>query len=355
MNGPTPIDFPFRTYLKVLFAAFAVFVFLKIANLLLLVGLAILIATTLYPIEGWLVRKGVPRTLAFIALALATIGVFATFLFVLLPMVADQFGAIPEKIGPVIHDLGAKIPDEEMRAKFESFLKDPPKAVGDLPAKLVAISTSLMGALFSVGLMLVMALYFLADGKKTYRWLRAFASAPNQKKLDQTADEVSKIVTAYVAGQLITSALVAVFVYALLSLSKVPAALALAVLAAVFDILPMIGFLVSLAAAGLIALTVSSSTALVVLAAFVGYHFLENYVIVPWIYGNRMRLSGLVVLLSLTVAVEVGGVLAGILILPVIAAYPVVEKIWLGKWLGARTLADHAKLEASADPKPSTD
>jgi len=355
MNDPTPIDVPFRVFLKVFAAAFIVFALIKIAPLLLLLLLAVLIAVTLFPIEEWLVKKGVPRTIAFLFLALILIGAFATFLFVLLPKIVDQFGTLPEQFTRVTKELSEKITNESLKTKLEAFLKNPPKLVGNLPERVVAASSQVMGALFNIGLMIVMSLYLLADGRTTYRWVRAFFTAPNQKKLDETSDQVSGIIAAYVAGQLITSGLVAAFVFALLQILKVPAALSIALLAAIFDILPMIGFLVSLVAAGLIALTVSPTTALIVVAAFVGYHFLENYVIVPKIYGNRMRLSGLVVLLALVFSVEVGGILGGILILPIVAAYPIIEKIWLGKWLGARTLAAHAEIARKSDPQPNAD
>ena len=354
-NGTQPIDFPFRAYLKVFAAAIFVYAFLKTAWLLLLVLLAVLIATTLYPIQEWLVRKRVPRTLAFLVIAIAVIGTFLAFLLVLMPKVVDQFGALPEHFKQVSAELSGKIPNESLRTKVETAVHDPQKILGDLPAKVVEISKAIMSGVFGIGLMIVMSLYFLADGKKTYRWLRAFFPEPAQAKLDETADRVAKIVAAYVAGQLITSALVALFVFALLRATHVPAALSVAVLSAVFDILPMIGFLISLAVAFALAITVSSKVALLVAGAFVGYHFLENYVIVPRIYGNRMRLSGLVVLLSLAFAVEVAGVLGGILILPIVAAYPIIEKIWLTSVLGPRTIAQHAAIEKSADPKPNVD
>jgi predicted PurR-regulated permease PerM len=257
VNDPAPIDIPFRVFLKVFVAAFAVFALLKITPILMLLMLAVLIATTLFPIQEWLVKHRVPRTLAFLLLAVLLIGTFVAFLFVLLPKVVDQFGALPEHFAKVAKEISEKIDNESIRAKIEAAVKDPQKMLGDLPGKVVAVSTVVMNGVFNIGLMLVMALYLLAEGKKTYRWLRAFFSAPNQKKLDETSDQVAAIVAAYVAGQMITSGLVAIFVYLTLTILKVPAALSVGVLSAVFDILPMIGFLVSLGIALVLAITVS--------------------------------------------------------------------------------------------------
>ena len=119
-----------------------------------------------------------------------------------------------------------------------------------------------METLADLLLMVVIALYLATDGERTYAWLRAFFSKDNARKLDETAEEAGKIIVAYVFGQALTSLICAVFVFIVLSLLKVPGALVLAMLAAVFDILPLLGFFLFAIPAVLFALTVSSKAAL---------------------------------------------------------------------------------------------
>jgi hypothetical protein len=40
-----------------------------------------------------------------------------------------------------------------------------------------------------------------------------------------------------------------------------------------------------------------------------------------------------------------GGIIGALLALPVVAAYPIVERIWLRESLGKNVLAEHARLE----------
>jgi len=98
---------------------------------------------------------------------------------------------------------------------------------------------------------------------------------------------------AYVLGQFITSCLVGVFAFTVLMVFKVPGALMLALLAALFDIVPILGFFCSGVPAVLLALSVSSSAAFWVAILYAIYHAIENYFIVPKVYGNRLRLSTL--------------------------------------------------------------
>jgi predicted PurR-regulated permease PerM len=78
-------------------------------------------------------------------------------------------------------------------------------------------------------------------------------------------------------------------------------------------------------------------------------HVIENYVIVPKVYGHSLRLSGVAVLLGLVIGAELGGIIGALLALPVVAAYPIVERIWLRDALGKTVLAEHARLEHEGD------
>src|SRR4030095_4178933 len=134
-----------------------------------------------------------------------------------------------------------------------------------------------------------------------------------------------------------------------LAILKVPNALLLAVMAGVFDVLPMIGFFLFTIPAVVIAWTVSTPTAAIVATLYVVYHVVENYFIVPKVYGDRLRLSALTVLISCLAAGIVAGIIGIIIILPIVASYPVVERLWLHSYLQPDTVDKHEKIEQQAE------
>ncbi|HSD72918.1 MAG TPA: AI-2E family transporter, partial [Thermoanaerobaculia bacterium] len=156
------------------------------------------------------------------------------------------------------------------------------------------------------------------------------------------------VVFAYVGGQIVTSILTTFVTLGVLVAFRVPAALPLAILAGVADVIPIIGVVISTVPAVLMALTVSPIAAIGVLVLYVLYHVLETYVIIPRIYGRRLQLSTLAVLLALVVGGTLQGILGAILILPLVAAYPIIERIWLHEYLSDEVLRDHAALEQAA-------
>jgi predicted PurR-regulated permease PerM len=76
------------------------------------------------------------------------------------------------------------------------------------------------------------------------------------------------------------------------------------------------------------------------------YHLAENYFIVPKVYGNRLRLSTLTVLIACLAAAALAGVIGVIIALPLVACYPIVERIWLRPCLEGDTVRKHEQVDA---------
>lgn len=71
--------------------------------------------------------------------------------------------------------------------------------------------------------------------------------------------------------------------------------------------------------------------------------------IAPRIYGKQLRLSTLAVLLALVVGGTLQGVLGAVLVLPIVAAYPIIERIWLADTLPPRVLHQHSAMASALE------
>jgi predicted PurR-regulated permease PerM len=79
----------------------------------------------------------------------------------------------------------------------------------------------------------------------------------------------------------------------------------------------------------LLALTVSPSAAIIVLVAYVVYQQVENYLIVPRVYQSTLQISSFAVLIAVLIGSAMLGIVGALLALPIAAAIPVIEDIWL--------------------------
>ena len=343
---------PIATIVKVLFTAILVWAALKLLPDFLFFLLALVLAVSLSPLVARLERRGVSRGWAVAIVALLTVGTILAFLFLVGPPLVSQlttlFGKLPEyrkrvdtRVGPQ-HPVFGQVLDQILA------LPSSPEVAASLKKPMAWGEAAITGVTVSI-LVLTLTLYLVADGKRTYAWLLAYVPRRHRQKMAKTIPEVSEVIISYVQGQALTSLLYGVFALIVLTAFGVPAAVPLAFLAAICDVLPVIGVIASTVPATLLALTVSPLAAGAVCVLYLLYHVLENTVIVPRVYGKRLRLSTIAVLIAIVIGGQLYGILGAILILPFVAAYPIIERIWLHRYLSDEVLTDHKALEKALE------
>jgi len=191
------------------------------------------------------------------------------------------------------------------------------------------VGRAVLGALAVFVLAAILVLYFLIEAEQTYQWVRGFVPARHRTRFDRTTTEAREVAFGFVVGNFITSTCAGIYFYIWLTVLGVPASLLLALLAFVFDFIPVLGFYLSVLPALLMAATKSPQLALAMIPIYLSYDFIENYLLGPRVYGNRLRLSKVAVLLSFAVGAQLAGVVGAVLALPLAATFPVIDRLWL--------------------------
>jgi predicted PurR-regulated permease PerM len=343
---------PVVTIVKILLAALLVWSLLRLLPELVLFVFAVLAAVTLAPAVRWLEGRRLSRAVAVSIVGICILALVCAFFALVVPPLTSQLSTLAGNYRAY------RARAEQRLSPEYPFFKQVTLQVLDLPSS-PEVASSLKrplawGQAAAVGLtgsvlLLVLVLYLLFDGKRVYAWLLAYVPRKHRRRIAQTIPEMSEIVVAYVQGQLFTSLLYGLFAFIVLSVLKVPAALPLALIAAICDVIPVLGVIVSTVPAAFLALTVSPLAAALVIVLYLLYHLLENYVIVPRVYGRGLQLSSLAVLVTLIVGGALAGIVGAILALPVVAAYPLLERIWLQNYLSDDVLTDHSALEAAVE------
>ena len=344
------IHLPTRTVVKVLLTLIVVWAGLRLWPQFVLLLISLLVAVALHPVVTALERRGLGRGAVVGLMTLAMCAVAALLITVVFTSLAEQLSKLVQDF-PALRDrvdqrLPAHYPTLKRVVREIFALPSSPEIAAQLKRPL-ALGTVALSGMVSIFLMIVVTIYLLLDGKRLYAWLIAYIPRVHRERMAVTAEEVSQVVYAYVRGQAICSLLFAVFCGIVLSVLGVPAVVPLAILAGLCDVIPVVGVILATVPAVLLALTVSPATAAIVLACYVGYHVIEAYFLVPRIYGQRLRLSTLAVLLALLVGTTLQGLIGAVLVLPLVAAYPIIERIWLASYLAPDAVKDHSALAKS--------
>jgi len=344
------LHLPTATVVKVLLTLIVVWAGLRLWPQFVLLLISLLLAVALHPVVTWLERRGLGRGAVVGLMTLFMCVVAAVLVTVVFTSLAEQLSKLAQDFPTLRDRVEQRVPDAYPTLKRivrEIFaLPSSPEVAAHLKRPL-ALGTVALSGVVSIFFTIIVTIYLLLDGKRLYAWLIAYIPRVHRERMAVTANEVSEVVYAYVRGQAIISLLFTAYAAIILSILRVPAVLPLAILAGLCDVIPVIGVVLATAPAVMLAITVSPTTAAVVFACYVAYHVIESYVIVPRVYGTRLRLSTLAVVLALLVGTTLQGLIGAVLVLPLVAAYPIIERIWLASYLAPDAVKDHNALAKS--------
>jgi predicted PurR-regulated permease PerM len=340
------IDISVASIVRVLAAILLVWLWLHLWQLLMLVVVSVVVAVGLEPIVERLEARRVPRSVASTGLVLALALLVVGFFWITGASLTSQARDLAGHVDDVRHSIAERLPDAVRQAVRQSAARNnAPMDAGAAVSYAFDAGRVLVDAVLVGVMALILTIYLLIEGRQTYVWLLAYAPPAYRERVHYTVMEARVKIRGYVVGNIATSIFATIVTFTALSILRVPGALLLAVLAGVFDFVPVLGFICSSAPALLLAATRSTSTVIAVAIVYASYHLAENYYIGPKVYGGRLRLSNLAVIIAFAVGAEVGGIVGALLALPVAALYPVIENVWLRDYLARDAIATHRRLE----------
>jgi predicted PurR-regulated permease PerM len=185
------------------------------------------------------------------------------------------------------------------------------------------------GFIGSAAIVTVLAIYFLIEGERTFGWLTRDLPPPLTNRLRRAFPALAEIVHSYILRQGLTSLICGVFTFVVLWAFGVPAAVILAILAAVADAVPFIGVAVATVPAAVVALTQGPGTALTVTLLLLAYQVFEVVFIIPRIFRRTLQLSSFGMLFAVLIGWRLLGFGGMLLALPIAAALLRIEQVWL--------------------------
>jgi len=322
-QGKTVVRFEIapRSIAWVLATIVGVWLFLQLRAIVLLLVVALVFAGTFNPLVEWMERRGVKRVYALTLLSVALLLVTSLLIFLTGPPLIEQLAQIVRDAPRHREQLIALLQQRDFTAPLARAVQNAglQEVFARIERDLVGYSSQAVIAVGWAVTTLFLAFYVLADGKRTQGALYALVPRDYHMRLARILQNLEVIVGGYMRGQLITSAAIGVFTFALLVICKVPNALSLALFAALVDVIPFIGGLLATAPAVLAALSRGVPVGMVVLVALFVYQELENRILVPRVYGRALRLAPITVVLALLAGGMLLGVIGALLALPIAA------------------------------------
>ena len=303
--------------------------------ILLQVLLAIILATGLGPLVDRLQRVGLPRGVSVLLIYLGLIlGLVAFGLVVIPPILRELDEAIHSAPGygdlltERLRELQGQFPflpplDEQLAAQLRGLGSQ----IGAMASQALAVARfalRLFGGLLSAVLVLLITLYLIVDGVRIREYFLSFLAPAHRPRVRSVTDRMGRRIGGWFLGQLGLSAVVGLVSFVGLTVLGIQGAVLLAVMAAIGEVIPIIGPIAAAVPAVIVAATQSPLHALATLVLYIVIQQLENNLLVPKIMERAVNLHPVAVVLSLLIDSELLGLAGALVAVPVAAAISVV-------------------------------
>jgi predicted PurR-regulated permease PerM len=241
----------------------------------------------------------------------------------------------------------------DLVGKLQDVANDAAGSLDDVAATLADLGAGLLSSLFALFTILVMSMFLVGRGHVWTRSLLATRRPEEAEAIGRALDRMAVAVSGYVGGALAQSAIAGIAAFTVLSILGVPAPLALAVLIALLDLIPLLGATIGAFIVALVTLFTDFPTVTIVWVIFaIVYQQFENYVVQPRIQGRAVQLDPFVIVVAALFGGTLLGVVGALLAIPVAAALQIgVREFLLYRHGGMEAVeADAAAAEEAAKP-----
>jgi predicted PurR-regulated permease PerM len=299
---------------------------LAIVSVLILVVVALFLAVGLNPAVEFLMRRGLKRPWAVLYVIVGVLAAFGLFLVAIVPVVSHQVSAISDALPAWFDQLQKNGTIRSFDNKYDVSTKVTDYLQsGALAKKLfggaLGLGLAILGILANVFVVIVLTLYFLASLPSMKHAAYQLAPASRRERVSLLGDRVLRNIGGYVSGAFVValcaglSTMVFLFIVGLGSY-----AVALALVVALLDVIPMIGATIGAAIVCVIGFATDPTTGLVCVVFYIAYQQLENFLIYPRVMSRSVEIPGALTVIAALIGGTLLGVVGALLAIPTAAS-----------------------------------
>lgn len=300
--------------------------------------LAFFLAYVLDPLADRFETMRVPRGVAVMGLLVAALLLGVLLVLLVLPAVVRDlvalFSQLPvavkratETVGPWLQEHGVVVPatGADVMAAFEAQLSSVTPmivtSVQSIATSFLGSTASIVSALAAIMLFPVLTAYLLLDFDRITAAVSDLIPPRYREGTLEVVDQVDEVLGLFVRGQLLVMAALGALLAVGYAAVGVTLAVPIGIIGGLLSFIPYVGGAVALGLGLLMSVLHYDGMGqlIAVVAVYTGVQVLEGFVITPYIVGDKLGMSALVVLFALMVGGELFGFLGVMLALPVAA------------------------------------
>jgi predicted PurR-regulated permease PerM len=318
------IDISAKTLFRLLFFILAVWFLWFIRDLLLILLVAVLIASALEPLAIRLQRFRIPRAISVLTAYAFFVGLLIVAVTILVPPLIAEIQSLTVNL-PVIYTqlvsmlgrAGVAFGASDLVPSLQKGLLDVGQFLAQTSNGIFATTKTVFGSLFSILLTFVISFYLVISRDSLYAFVCSVVPLEHRPYTIKIIKKAQQKIGHWLLAQIVLGLIMGTLVFVCLWALGVPYALAIALLAFFAEFVPVIGPTLSAIPAVLLGFTNSWIVGLIVLVMYLIIHQIESNLLVPNIMRRAVGLNPLTTILAVIIGAKLAGVIGVVLAVPI--------------------------------------
>jgi predicted PurR-regulated permease PerM len=321
------------------------------------IGVAIFLSLALNAPVHWVAdhlpgkRRG-SRGLATGVSIVIVLVVLGAFLAAIVPPLVRQTTSFVKAVPNLVQEIrdedsgiGRFVHDHHLEGQVDKFSKQLSNRLDDISGSAVSTISAIGSSVFATLTVIVLTVMMLAEGPRWRRIFEQIIPDRHSKRTQRLAHDMHRVIQGYVNGQVLLAAIASVLIVPMLFILGISYPLALMVIVFICGLIPMVGHTIGAIIVTAVALFHSIPSAIIILAYYILYQQIENYVVQPRIQANSTNMSPLLVFIAVILGVNFGGLLGGLVAIPVMGCI----RVAVLDYLESRNILSAKTVEAEKD------
>lgn len=311
------------TMIRLFLIAIGIIAIYLVRDTLIALLFAVIVASAMEPVIEWLKHYRVPRILGVVLIYFAIGLSFFSLVYLIVPLLLEEmqtlsigYPALQEQIRKGVSEAGSLPFFPDIQLDPEALFSLPARYADHLGGGVISFVSMVFGGIFSFVLIIVFSFYLAAQEKGIESFLRLVTPLRHESYTIDLWERSQRKLGRWFRSQLLLGAIVGILIFFGLTLLGVPNAFFFALIAAMFEIIPVVGPLLAAVPAVIIAVLEAPFLGLLTALLYVVVQQAESHVIVPVIMRRAVGLSPLIVVLALVMGATLGGIFGILLAVP---------------------------------------
>lgn len=297
-----------------------------IRDLLLVILLSVVIASGVEPAASWFQKRKIPRTVAVIFIYLIAFLFLGAIFYLIVPVIFSEFSSFSSNIElflekpsqlNILNDLLSGLP-ASVSGLFQILSSQAADYISGFTSGFFHATVKIFGGALSFILIIILSFYLSIQERGIENFLRIIMPVQHEKYIIGLWLRARAKIGRWLQGQILLGLLVGVLTFLGLTILGIEYALTFALLAGIFELLPVFGPILSSIPPIMIALVQSPILALKVVILYIIIQQFENHLIYPLVVRKIVGIPPVLTILALIIGAKLAGFLGMLLAVPIV-------------------------------------